>query len=145
MWESRWVFANALHENICSIFFCFDNCFVFFCFVWSETLTQAHACERTLVVNQPIGEKFCCFFWGHVRVAIGFRLPGEYCYLFYCILALKIWGTCLRVCVGRQSTDWRQSCFWGRIRVATGSRLPGEYCFLFCVIAYAWQALKRRY
>ena len=67
-----------VHILIC----CFDNCFILFYFVSSETLTQAHACGRTLVVNQTTGDKCCWFFWGHPRVVTGSRLPGEYLFCF---------------------------------------------------------------
>ena len=74
--------SDTLHENICSNhIFCFNNNLV--CF-W--TLTQAHTCRRALVANQPIGNTFADFCWGHVRVATCSRLPGV-CWLialFYC-------------------------------------------------------------
>ena len=85
MWESCWMFADALHENIHSNI-SFDNCFTLFYFVWSETLTQAHACGRTLVVSQTTGGKFCWFCWGHVRVATSSRLPGVY---WFCVVLLR--------------------------------------------------------
>ena len=71
--------SDALHENIRSNFdFCCDNNVILFYFVCFGTLTQAHACGRALVANQPIGDKFVDFCWGHVRVATGSRLPGVY-------------------------------------------------------------------
>ena len=64
----------------------FDNCFILFYFVRSETLTQAHACARALVANQSIGDKFCWFWWSCARAATGSRLPGVCCFLFYFVL-----------------------------------------------------------
>ena len=65
-WESRWTSVRRpAWEHSFKFHFLFWQLFHFilFYFVWSETLTQAHACGCALVVNQMIGDKFVDFAW----------------------------------------------------------------------------------